>query len=118
MIESADGCFASQSNWEIRHGEVTVCRFDGDHGDYRLMMGEGKGVDGPQTTGTYLWFEVDDWPKWEKHLVEGPYIHHVTGIHGRYAHILYEACKYLGVKADPISPSASELEARWLTGER
>lgn len=114
VIEDEFGRSASLSNWEIQHGEVTVCRFDGDHGNYQLMIGEGKGVDGPQTTGTYSWFETQNWPKWEKHLVEGPYIHHCAGVHGRYAHVLYEACKYLAIQADPIYPTAEQLEARWL----
>ena len=78
------------------------------------MIGEGKGVDGPATVGTYSWFEVDNWPRWERHLVEGPYIHHCAGAHGRFGHILCEACKYLGIEADPISPSAEEFRGRWL----
>lgn len=32
--------------WKIRGGEVTVCRFDGDHGDYRLFIGEGHSAEG------------------------------------------------------------------------
>jgi len=42
---------------------------------------------------------VDQWTKWERTLVEGPYIHHCAGIHGKYADILQEACKYLGINA-------------------
>ena len=114
VLHNPFGDCASQSNWEIRHGDITVCRFDGDHGEYRLMIGEGKGVDGPPTVGTYSWFEVDSWPRWERHLVEGPYIHHCAGAHGRFGHILYEACKYLGIEADPISPRAEEFRDRWL----
>jgi len=108
------GPMPTQSHWEIKHGDITVCRFDGDHGEYQLLIGEGKGVDGPKTKGTYSWFEVDNWPKWEDHLVTGPYIHHCTGVHAKVAHILYESCKYLGIKADPISPNESEIKAYWL----
>lgn len=114
LLSKQENTYPAQSNWEIRHGDITVCRFDGDHGEYRLLMGEGRGVDGPPTVGTYCWFEVDCWDRWEKHLVEGPYIHHCTGVHGKYAHILFEACKYLGIETDPVSPSAQELESRWL----
>lgn len=85
--------------WRIKDGDVTICRFDGDHGEYRLFVGEGKSVPGPHTKGTYLWVEVDQWTKWERSLVEGPYIHHCAGIHGKYADILQEACKYLGINA-------------------
>jgi len=81
--------------WKIKNGDVTILRFDGDHGEYRMFIGEGKGVDGPKTKGTYIWLEVDNWPKWEKTLVEGPYIHHCAGVHGRYADVLEEVCKYI-----------------------
>lgn len=87
--------------WQIRGGDVTVCRFDGDHGEYRLFVGEGRGTDGPRTKGTYLWLEVDDWPKWERTLVEGPYIHHCAAVHGRCAKVLEETCKYIpGIQID------------------
>lgn len=87
--------------WEIEGGDVTICRFDGDHGKYRMFIGEGEGVEGPKTKGTYIWVQVDNWAKWEKALVEGPYIHHCAGIHGKYADILEETCKYLfGVEAE------------------
>jgi L-fucose isomerase-like protein len=105
-----------QNEWEIKHGDITICRFDGDHGEYSLMMGEGKGVDGPKTNGTYSWFEVDDWPKWEKHLVTGPYVHHCAGVHAKTAAILYEACKYMGVVPDPINPTADRIERFWREG--
>ncbi|MCL2285464.1 MAG: fucose isomerase, partial [Firmicutes bacterium] len=59
--------------------------------------------DGPKSTGTYVWMEVDDWVKWERKLIEGPYIHHVVGIHGNLINGLKEACKYIpGLKADPV----------------
>lgn len=107
------GPMPTQNHWEIKHGDITVCRFDGDHGEYQLLIGEGKGVEGPKTRGTYSWFEVNDWPMWEEHLVKGPYIHHCAGVHGKVAHILYEACKYIGVNADPVSPTKEEIEAYW-----
>lgn len=100
--------------WELRDGELTVARFDGDHGNYQLLIGEAKTISGPKNLGCYVWIEVDNWPKWEHKLVEGPYIHHVCGIYGKYGEILLEACKYIpGLEADPVSPNASELNARW-----
>ncbi|HJC57969.1 MAG TPA: hypothetical protein H9700_11525 [Candidatus Eisenbergiella intestinipullorum] len=86
--------------YELEGGAVTILRFDGLNGDYYLFAGEGKGVDGPVTNGNYLWVEVDDWVKWEKKFMFGPYIHHVVGIHGNYASILREACRYLGIRFD------------------
>ena len=58
-------------------------------------------MDGPVTGGNYIWVEVSDWPKWERKLMYGPYIHHACGIHGKYAKVLQEACRYIGVEADP-----------------
>lgn len=82
-------------HWRMQDGNLTTCRFDGDRGDYRLFVGEGKTVDGPDTQNVYCWMEVDNWPKWERTLVEGPYIHHVAASYGHHAHILAEASKYI-----------------------
>ena len=45
---------------EAKHGNVTLARFDGDNGEYSLLLGNAKGVDGPKGMGTYLWVEVDN----------------------------------------------------------
>ncbi len=85
---------------EAKHGELTIARFDGDNGQYSLLLGNARGIDGPYTKGTYLWIEVENWPRLEAKIVEGPYIHHCVGIHQDLVPVLYEACKYIGVKAD------------------
>lgn len=91
--------------YEIEGGPITVVRFDQDEGDYLLFADEGEGTEGPATTGNYVWFKVNDWVKWEKKLMYGPYIHHVSGIHGQFARVLKEACKYLGpVAHDSVEP--------------
>ena len=106
-------------SWELQNGDITVCRFDGDHGKYSLFLGEGRGIDGPFTKGTYVWFEVDNWTKWEHHLVQGPYIHHVAGTYGKVADVLYEACRYIDYLApDPVSPTADELIDRYRNVEK
>ena len=100
--------------WEIEGGDITVARFDGDHGNYSLLIGEAVGADGPRTGGTYLWVRVKNWPLWEHKIVKGPYIHHVVGIHGKYGEILMEACRYMnGLTPDPVEPTLAELEQRW-----
>ena len=92
-----------RGTYEIKGGPITVVRFDqDDNGNYLLFADEGAGVDGPKTGGNYVWFETGNWPKWEKKLIYGPYIHHVTGIHGNYAAVLKEACKYIGVTHDSV----------------
>lgn len=101
---------------EIKGGDISVVRFDGDHGDYQLFLGRAKGIQGPFTRGSYLWVEVKDWPLWEERLVTGPYVHHVAGIHANVIPVLYEACKYIpGLQPDPVDPTAEEIQA-WLRG--
>ena len=86
---------------EIRGGEISLLRFDGDNGEYGILMGLAKGIEGPATQGTYLWVEVPDWPRVESMIVRGPYVHHATGIHGNVLPVVYEALQYLpGVRAD------------------
>ena len=101
---------------EAKHGEVTLCRFDGDNGEYSLLLGNAKGVDGPKGMGTYLWVEVENIKRLEAKIVEGPYIHHCVGIHKNVVPILYEACKYIGIKPDLYDPIEEQVKA-YLRGE-
>ncbi len=101
---------------QAKGGELTLCRFDGDNGEYSLLLGNAKGIEGPYTKGTYLWVEVENLARLEAKLVEGPYIHHCVGIHGNYVPRLYEACKYIGVKADLYDPIEEKVRA-YLRGE-
>ncbi len=101
---------------EAKHGEVTLCRFDGDNGQYSLLLGTAKGVDGPKGMGTYLWVEVDNIKRLEAKIVEGPYIHHCVGIHKNVVPILYEACKYIHVAPDFYDPIEEDVKA-YLRGE-
>lgn len=101
---------------EAKHGEMTLCRFDGDNGEYSLLLGKAKGIDGPYTKGTYVWVEVANLKKLEAKLVEGPYIHHCVGIHKDIVPVLYEACKYIGVKPDLYDDNEEEIRA-YLRGE-
>ncbi len=101
---------------EARHGEMTLCRFDGDNGEYSLLLGNAKGVEGPYTKGTYVWVEVENLRRLEAKLVEGPYIHHCVGIHKNVVPVLYEACKYIGVKPDLYDPVEEKVKA-YLRGE-
>ncbi|WP_462411436.1 L-fucose/L-arabinose isomerase family protein [Neobacillus sp. Marseille-QA0830] len=101
---------------EIKGGKMTIARFDGDHGEYSLFLGQAKGIEGPYSRGSYVWIEVNDWPLWEETLVKGPYIHHSVGIHANVIPVLYEACQYIpGLNPDPVDPTESEIRA-WLRG--
>jgi len=88
---------AGMLHFKLREGPITVARFDGDDGEYRLAVGEGQSVPGPRTLNNYVWMEVDDWPAWERTLMEGPFIHHCAMGYGRHAQALIEACKYVPV---------------------
>ena len=105
-----------RSTAEAKHGDVSLVRFDGDLGQYSLLLGHAKGIDGPKGMGTYLWVEVDNIKRLEAKLVEGPYIHHCVGIHKDVVPVLYEACKYIGVKPDLYDPIEEEVKA-YLRGE-
>lgn len=101
---------------EIKGGNMTLARFDGDHGEYSLFLGKAKGIEGPFTRGSYVWVEVNDWPLWEEKLVKGPYIHHSVGIHANVIPVLFEACEYIpGLTPDPVDPTEQEIRA-WLRG--
>ena len=101
---------------EIKGGEMTIARFDGDNGEYSIFLGKAKGMEGPYTRGSYVWVEVNDWPLWEETLVKGPYIHHSTGIHANVIPVIYEACQYIpGLTPDPVDPTVEEIRA-WLRG--
>lgn len=97
-------------------GELTLCRFDGDNGEYSMLMGNAKGIEGPYTKGTYMWVEVKNWKCLEAKIVEGPYIHHCVGIHKDIVPVLYEACKYIGVQADLYDDNEEEIRA-YIRGE-
>ena len=101
---------------EAKGGKVTLCRFDGDNGEYSLLLGNAKGVSGPKCMGTYLWIEVENIRRLEEKIVTGPYIHHCVGIHQNIVPILYEACKYIGVKPDFYDPIEEDVKA-YLRGE-
>jgi L-fucose isomerase-like protein len=101
---------------EAKHGLLTLCRFDGDNGEYSLLLGNAKGIEGPYTKGTYLWVEVENWKRLEAKIVEGPYIHHCVGIHQDVVPVLYEACKYIGVKPDLYDENEAQVRA-YIHGE-
>ena len=102
---------------EIRGGDMSILRFDGDHGQYSILLGKAKGIEGPYNTGTYVWIEVEDWPRLEEKLVTGPYVHHCVGIHKDILPVVYEACRYIpGLQPDFYDPIEEKVKA-WLRGE-
>jgi L-fucose isomerase-like protein len=87
------GC---KGQFELKGGDLTILRMGYLKGRYTMFADELHSTDGPKTNGTYIWVEADDWSKWERKFVTGPYIHHVTGAHGKYKAVIHEALKYVG----------------------
>jgi L-fucose isomerase-like protein len=86
---------------EIKGGEISIIRFDGDNGEYGILMGTAKGIKGPHNKGTFLWVEIPEWTRVETMIVKGPYLHHAVAIHGNILPVIYEALTYLpDVRAD------------------
>lgn len=89
-----------QERFELKQGDLTVCRFDDIDGEYYLFAGEAKTTTGPETNGTYVWMETDNWKRWEEKLMFGPYIHHLGCVYGHYLPVLREVSRYLGIHFD------------------
>lgn len=98
-------CFCkNMREWfQVKKGHYTVARIDQDHGKYSIIAGECDSATGPYTFGTHMWAKFDDLDAWERKLVEGPYIHHVSEISGSYTNEIKEFCKYIpDLKIDEI----------------
>ena len=81
--------------FQVKDGEYTVARFDQDNGDYSILAGTCRSAEGPYTFGTYLWGKFDDLPAWERKLVEGPYIHHMSEVEGDLTDVIREFTKFV-----------------------
>ena len=101
---------------QAKKGEKKKATFESDKRENKHNFGKAKIFDGPKGMGTYLWIEVDNIKRLEAKIVEGPYIHHCVGIHQNVVPILYEACKYIGIKPDLYDPIEEEVKA-YLRGE-
>ncbi len=86
---------SGMTHFRLRQGPVTLTRFDGNRGEYVLAVGAAKTCPGPYTQNNYVWVEVDDWRRWERALIEGPFIHHMAMNYGHYAEALREAVRYV-----------------------
>jgi len=86
---------SGMGHFKMMDGPITVARFDGETNAYTLAIGEGKSIDGPETQNNYTWMEVNDWPAWERALMEGPFIHHAAMTYDHVADALEEACRFV-----------------------
>jgi len=86
---------SGMTHFKLKDGSITVARFDGDRGRYQLAVGEGVTIAGPYTQNNYAWMRVNNWPRWERQLMEGPFIHHAAMTYDRCVDALVEAVKYM-----------------------
>ena len=86
---------SGMTHFRMKDGPITVARFDGDRGEYQLAVGQGRSIEGPDTQNNYVWMKVDDWPRWERTLMDGPFIHHAGMAYGHFGEALIEATKYV-----------------------
>ncbi len=87
--------FNTKPSFKVMDGDYTIARFQADAGKYTLLGGEFKTVEGPHTFGTYMWAEFNDLSHIEKKLINGPYIHHMSEVYGKYSDVLEEFCKFV-----------------------
>lgn len=85
--------------FELREGDMTICRFDGLDGKFYLGSGEGVSKKSINTREVYTWLEVENWKRWERKLIEHPFIHHSACVYGRYSDSIELAAKFLGVES-------------------
>lgn len=102
---------------EIKGGNISLLRFDGDNGEYSILLGHAKGIEGPYIQGAYLWVEVENLNRLEDKLVTGPYVHHCVGIHADVLPAIYEACKYMPNLNPDFYDNIEEDIKSWIRGE-
>ena len=86
---------SGMTHFKLKDGPVTIARFDGDRSEYKLAVGEGRTEPGPETLNNYTWMQVDNWPHWERTLMQGPFIHHAAMTYGHHADAIIEATRYM-----------------------
>ncbi|MGN9067565.1 L-fucose/L-arabinose isomerase family protein [Ligilactobacillus agilis] len=101
---------------KAQDGNYTLCRFDGDNGEYSMLLGNAKTCEGPYEQGTYVWLEFENLNRFETKLVYGPYIHHIAAVRNDVVPVLAEACKYLDIKPDYYDPIEEDVAA-YLRGD-
>jgi L-fucose isomerase-like protein len=86
---------SGMTHFPLKDGPITITRFDGDRGEYKLAIGQGVSMEGPFTQNNYVWMKVDDWPRWERTLMQGPWIHHAAMGYDHCGGVLEEMCRFV-----------------------
>lgn len=94
--------YNTKPSFKLKDGEYTIARFQAEKGKYYLLGGKFQTCDGPKTFGTYMWAQFKDWPKVERKIVEGAYIHHMSEVPGDYTAHLKEFAKFVDIEFDAL----------------
>ena len=102
---------SGMTHFPLKDGSITMTRFDGDRGEYKLAIGQGRSMPGPHTQNNYVWMKVDNWSRWERTLMQGPWIHHAAMTYAHCGPVLEEMCRFVPglepVRLDCADGSAS-----------
>ena len=52
-------------------------------------------MDDPYTQNNYAWMKADYWPRWERILMQGPWIHHTAMAYDHCGAVLEEMCRFV-----------------------
>lgn len=99
---------SGMTHFPMKNGPITVARFDGDRGEYKLAIGQGLSMDGPDTQNNYVWMKVDDWLRWERTLIQGPWIHHTAMTYAHCGDTLEQMCRFVP-GLEPVRLDRDEL---------
>ena len=85
--------------FQIRPGEVTLCRLQEYHDRWKMLIVKGQIIPSEEElAGTWAWVEVNDGRRLYRTLVEEGFIHHASLIHGDQTQALLQACKFLDIQ--------------------
>jgi L-fucose isomerase-like protein len=102
MVGESEPQFGGQEGlyqFQIRPGEVTICRLAEYDGEWKMLIASGEIVSSDEElAGTWSWVRVSDHARLYRTLVEEGFIHHASMIHGDLRRVLQEACRFLGVR--------------------
>jgi len=86
--------------FRLSNSSITVSSFNGDYGNYQLVIREDGSILRTRIQNNYLWMEVDNWSYWKQLLMERHFIRYITIMCNHFRNILAEVWKYiLGIKA-------------------
>jgi L-fucose isomerase-like protein len=85
--------------FQIRPGDVTLCRLAEYDGQWKMLIAPGKIIPSDEIlAGTWAWVQVRDHDLLFRTLVKEGFIHHASMIHGDQKEVLVQACEFLDIQ--------------------